>query len=75
MEGTEDIADLVLLKRHEKMEKEEKQRKRSVLGQNSARTLTLLNVNLVQVGHAEDEAGAAAAEAEGQTGEAASSSD
>eukprot|EP00090_Calanus_glacialis_P026758 TRINITY_DN4205_c0_g1_i2.p1 TRINITY_DN4205_c0_g1~~TRINITY_DN4205_c0_g1_i2.p1 ORF type:complete len:111 (-),score=53.44 TRINITY_DN4205_c0_g1_i2:186-518(-) len=28
MEGTEDIADQVLLKRHEKMEKEEKQRKR-----------------------------------------------
>ena len=28
MDGTEDIADLVLLKRHEKMEKEEKQRKR-----------------------------------------------
>ena len=28
MEGTEDIADLVLLKRHEKMEKAEKQRKR-----------------------------------------------
>ena len=31
MEGTEDIADQVLLKRHEKMEKEEKQRKRLVL--------------------------------------------
>ena len=30
MEGTEDIADQVLLKRHEKMEKEEKQRKRLV---------------------------------------------
>ena len=28
MEGTEDIADQVLLKRHEKMEKDEKQRKR-----------------------------------------------
>ena len=30
MEGTEDISDQVLLKRHEKMEKDEKQRKRFI---------------------------------------------